>query len=211
MIDSMNPKVDDYFAVGCGRCPLGNTPECKVHNWQEEMKLLRQILLDCGLIEEVKWSVPCYTVGNGNVVILSAFKAYCSLSFFKGALLKDPEGVLVQPSKHSQAARLIKFTDVAQVVEMESILKDTIYEAIEVEKAGLKVDFSQKDELEYPEELQNKFDEDPALEAAFEALTLGRQRGYVLHFSGAKQSKTRVSRIEKCIPKIFEGKGFHDR
>jgi len=210
-MSKMNLKVDSYFAVGCGRCPLVNTPECKVHNWQEEMKQLRQILLDCGLTEEVKWSVPCYTFEKGNVLILSAFKEYCSLSFFKGSLLKDPEGILVQRSKNSQAGRLIKFTNVQQVVEMGPLLKDIIYEAIEVEKAGLKVDFKQKNELVYPEELQNKFDEDPALEAAFETLTPGRQRGYILHFSGAKQSKTRVSRIEKCIPKIFEGKGFHDR
>ena len=210
-MESMNPAVDNYLIEGCGRCSLGGTPDCKVHNWTEELKQLRRIVLECGLTEEVKWSVPCYTFQQNNVLIVSAFKEYCSLSFFKGALLKDAEGILEKPGENSQAARLFKFTNVQQILEMEPTIKAYIYEAIEVEKAGLKVDFKQKNELVYPEELQTKLDEDPELKSAFESLTPGRQRGYVLHFSQPKQSKTRISRIEKCIPKILEGKGFHDR
>ena len=208
-MSTMNPQVDAYLAEGCGRCPPWRTPDCKVHTWQAELEKLRRILLDSELTEEVKWKVPCYTFENSNVVIMSAFKEYCSLSFFKGALLKDPHGVLEKPGENSQAARLIKFTHVEKIVEMEPILKATIQEAIEVEKAGLKVEFKTNPEP-IPDELQNKFDEDPAFQAAFEALTPGRQRGYILYFSGAKQSKTRTSRIEKYISQIFEGKGFHD-
>lgn len=210
MIGNMNPKVDLYFVEGCGRCPLGGTPQCKVHHWPEEMKLLRKILLECGLTEEVKWSMPCYTFQKSNIVMLSAFNDYCALSFFKGALLKDAEGILIQQTKNMQASRQIRFTAVQEVVEMEPILKAYLDEAVEVEKAGLKVDFKEKNELDYPEELQHKLDEDPALKTAFEALTPGRQRGYVLYFSGAKQAKTRASRVEKYVPKILDGKGFHD-
>ena len=207
----MNPKVDSYLVVGCGRCPLVNTPECKVHTWTEEMKLLRNILLDSGLTEEVKWSMPCYTSEKRNIVLMSAFKEYCALSFFKGALLKDAKGILIQQTENTQSARQIRFTDVDEIVEMEPILKAYIAEAIEVEKAGLKVELKKTPEFSIPDELQKKFNEDPALKAAFEALTPGRQRGYILHFSQPKQSKTRVARIEKNIPKIFEGKGFQDR
>ena len=206
----MNPNVDRYFIEGCGRCPLGGTPQCKVLSWQEEMKLLRTILLDCGLTEEVKWSVPCYTFQKKNIVLMSAFKEYCALGFFKGALLKDPAGILTKPGKNSQAMRQARFTTVQQVLELEPVLRACIREAIDVEKAGLKVAFKKNPEP-VPGELQQKLDEDPALKTAFEALTPGRQRGYILHFSAAKQSKTRVSRIEKCIPRILAGKGFHDR
>jgi uncharacterized protein YdeI (YjbR/CyaY-like superfamily) len=207
----MNPEIDAYLADGCGRCPLGGTPDCKVHNWPMELKHLRQIVLACGLEEELKWGVPCYTYKSANVAIVSAFKEYCSLSFFKGALLKDTEGLLVKPGENSQAARLFKFTNVKQIQEIEDHIKAYIYEAIEVEKAGLKVDFRQKDDLEYPEELKQMFNSYPALSEAFEALTPGRKRGYIIHFTQPKQSATRTSRIEKCIAKIMEGKGFFDR
>ncbi|UZR96101.1 YdeI/OmpD-associated family protein [Chondrinema litorale] len=207
----MSPKVDSYFAVGCGRCLLGGTPDCKVHNWQEEMEHLRTIILSCALTEEVKWGVPCYTFQSKNVLILSAFKEYCSINFFKGALLKDPKSILQKPGENTQAARLIKFTKVQQVIDLEETIKTYILEAIEIEKAGLTVDFKKKNEIEYPEELQDKLNEDTELKKAFEALTPGRQRGYIIYFSQPTQAKTRVSRIEKCAVKIFEGKGLQDR
>ena len=209
-MSKINPGVDSYLAVGCGRCPLGGTAECKVHTWPAELQQLRMILLECGLTEEVKWSVPCYTWENNNVAIMSAFKEYASISFFKGSLLKDPHGILEKPGENSQAARLFKFTDVEKIIELEPVIKDYIHEAIEIEKAGLKVEFKKNPEP-LPEELEKKFEEDPAFQAAFEALTPGRQRGYILYFSQPKQSKTRESRIEKYVEKIFEGKGFHDR
>ncbi len=207
----LNPKVDDYLARGCGRCPLFDTTDCKVHNWNAELVELRRIVLESGLKEEVKWSIPCYTYEGGNVVIVTAWKKYCALDFFKGVLLKDPHNILVQQTKNIQAARLIPFTDVDRILEKETILKAYIQEAIEVEKAGLKVQYKETSDFDMPDELQDKFDDDPAFKRAFEALTPGRQRGYLLHFSGAKQSTTRISRIEKCVPKIFEGKGFHDQ
>ena len=206
-----NPGVDHYFAEGCGRCSLGGTPECKVHSWQKEMKLLRNILLDCGLTEEVKWGVPCYTLRNKNVVILSALKEYCALSFFKGALLKDEAGILEKPGVNTQAARLIRFTGNSDIPEMEALLKAYVFEAMEVEKAGLEVHFKEKNELVYPEELVRMMEENPDLKSAFEALTPGKKRGYILHFSAPKQSQTRISRIEKCLAKILNGKGFHER
>ncbi|WP_423801167.1 YdeI/OmpD-associated family protein [Neobacillus sp. SAB-20_R2A] len=205
----MNPKVDKYLIDGCMRCPLGATPDCKVNNWPEELEKLRMIVLDCGLTEELKWGVPCYTFQKSNVLIISAFKEYCSLSFFKGSLLKDAHRILEKPGENTQAGRLVKFTNVKQIVELEPILKAYIHEAIEVEKAGLKVEFK-KDPEPIPEELQNKFEDIPALKTAFDALTPGRQRAYILHFSAPKQSKTRVSRIEKCMEKILAGKGLND-
>jgi uncharacterized protein YdeI (YjbR/CyaY-like superfamily) len=206
----LNPKVELYFRDGCGRCPLGGTPECNVHKWPDEMQRLRAISLSCGLVEEVKWGVPCYTFGKSNVVLVSALKDYCAISFLKGALLHDPKGILSKPGENTQAARLIRFTSLDQVVALEPAVKDLIQQAIEVEQKGLKVDFKAKAEIEIPDELQKRFDELPALRTAFYSLTPGRQRGYVLHFTSAKQSKTRESRIEKCIPTILEGRGFHD-
>jgi len=208
---SINPKIDNYLAVGCGRCPLGGTPDCKVHNWDEELKQLRMILLDSDLTEELKWSVPCYTFEGKNVIVMSALKDYCALSFFKGVLLKDEAGILVAQTQNMQAERLIKFTNVDEIIEMEHLIKAYINEAIEVEKAGLEVEYKDTSEFECPEELQQKFDDDAYFKTAFEALTPGRQRGYLLHFSGAKQSKTRISRIEKNVQKILSGKGLHDR
>ncbi|SET51726.1 Uncharacterized conserved protein YdeI, YjbR/CyaY-like superfamily, DUF1801 family [Salinibacillus kushneri] len=179
----MNPKIDEYIS--------------KVEKWPEEIDKLRMILLDCGLTEELKWRKPCYTFEKSNIVIIQGFKEYCALMFFKGVLLKDTKDILIKPGENSQAQRQIRFTNVQEIVEMETILKTYINEAIEVEKAGLEVNYKQTSEFIIPEELQNKFDEIPALKTAFEALTPGRQRAYVLYFSKAKQSKTRVSRIEK--------------
>ncbi|WP_323756388.1 YdeI/OmpD-associated family protein [Roseivirga sp.] len=207
----MNTNVDLYFTEGCGRCPLGGTPDCKVNRWPQELKQLRRIVLDCGLTEESKWGVPCYTFQGNNIGIVSAFKEYASLSFFKGALLQDTNHILEKPGENTQAARLLKFTDVKQVMEMESILKTYIYEAIEVEKAGLKVPLKETSEFNMPAEFKKALYENPDLKTAFEALTPGRQRGYLLHFSQPKQSKTREARIEKCTPMIFERKGLNDR
>ena len=206
-MNDMNSKVDLYLIEGCGRCPLGNTPQCKVNNWREELVQLRRILLDCGLTEELKWGVPCYTFQENNLFIVAAFKEFCSLSFFKGVLLSDPHHILVKAGEHSQSARLIKFTTVQEIIEMEGILKEYVYEAIE--KAGLKVDFKKNPEP-IPEELQQILDENPEFKMAFEALTPGRQRGYILYFSAPKQSKTRTSRVEKCILQIMAGKGLND-
>lgn len=206
-----NPLVDEYFEIGCGRCPLVGTPDCKVHSWQDELRVLRKLLLDCGLTEERKWGVPCYTHQNKNILLMSAFKDHCALSFFKGVLLKDEQGILVSPGENSQAMRLAKFTSPDQVLEQMELLRNYIFEAIEVEKAGLKVQMKTISDYEIPDEFQKKLDEDPELKEAFENLTPGRQKGYLLYFSGAKQSKTREDRIEKYIPKIMKGLGFHDR
>ncbi|MEX1033838.1 MAG: DUF1801 domain-containing protein [Cellvibrionaceae bacterium] len=195
-MNSTNPKVN----------ALLSKPQ-----WHEERKKLRAILLECQMTEEVKWGKLCYTFQESSVVMIYGMKEYCALGFFKGALLNDPKGILVKPGAHSQAMRQIRFTSLQQITAMEARVKAYIHEAIEVEKAGLKVDFKEKRELKFPEELQHKFNGDPALKKAFEALTPGRQRGYILHFSDAKQSKTRISRMEKCIPRILDGKGLNDR
>ncbi|WP_200975582.1 YdeI family protein [Echinicola sp. 20G] len=207
----MNTNVEDYFTDGCGRCPLGGTPDCKVHLWTQELKLLRQIVRECGLVEESKWGVPCYTHSQKNIVIISAFKNHCALSFFKGSLLKDEEKLLEKPGENTQAGRIIKFTNVQKIQELQATLKAYLFEAIEVEKAGLGIEYKETSAYDVPEEFQQKLDEDPGIKAAFEALTPGRQKGYLLHFSQAKQSKTREARIEKCLPMIFAGKGLHDR
>jgi uncharacterized protein YdeI (YjbR/CyaY-like superfamily) len=195
-MNGINPKVNGYLR--------------KNKKWQEELEKLRRIILDCQLTEEVKWRVPCYTINNRNVVILGAFKEYCALSFVKGALLKDVHGVLRKPGENTQSARLVRFTHVREIVEMEPILKACIHEAIAVEKAGLKVKLKKITEHKVPKELQNKLDESPSLETAFRALTPGRQRAYLLYFSAPKQSKTRASRIEKCRQQILHGKGIDD-
>jgi uncharacterized protein YdeI (YjbR/CyaY-like superfamily) len=192
-MNRMNPKVDKYLS--------------KAKKWQAEFKKLRRIVLDCGLTEELKWGKPCYTFQESNIVIIQGFKEFCALLFCKGALLTDPKGILKQFGW--QAARRIPFTDVREIVELEPILKAYIREAVEAEKAGLKVKLKKNPES-IPEELQAKLDEIPALKAAFHALTPGRQRGYILYFSGAKQSKTRAARIEKCMPQILKGKGLND-
>lgn len=193
----MNPQVDEYLN--------------KAQQWQEEFEKLRMIVLDCQLTEELKWGVPCYTFQKSNIVLIHGFKEYCALLFFKGALLHDAHGILIRQTENVQAGRQIRFTNVREIIELEPILKTYIYEAIEVEKAGLEVSFKKTTEFIIPEELQQKLDETPALKAAFEALTPGRQRAYILHFSEPKQSKTREARIKKCIPQIMNGKGLNDR
>ena len=193
---SMNPKVDFYF----------DTAE----QWQPAIEKLRTIALDCQLTEELKWGSPCYTFQENNIVLIHTFKDYCALLFFKGALLQDTHGILVRQTANVQAARQIRFTNLEQIKELEPVLKAHIYEAIEVERAGLGVVFKKTDEFAVPEEFQTKLAENPELKKAFEALTPGRQRGYLLHFSAPKQSKTRVSRIEKCMDQIFDGKGLND-
>ncbi len=195
-MNRMNPKVDFYFN--------------KAKNWQQEFAKLRMIILDCGLSEELKWGVPCYTFEKRNIVLIHGFKEYCALLFFKGALLNDAKGILITQTKNVQAARQIRFTSVREVVKMRLILKAYIYEAIEVEKAGLKVNFKKTTEFIIPEEFQDKLDEIPALKTAFDALTPGRQRAYVLYFSAPKQSKTREARVGKCMQQILSGKGLND-
>ena len=192
-----NPKVDVFIS--------------KSKEWQKEFQKLRSIILDCQLTEELKWGVPCYTFQKSNIVLIHEFKEYCAILFIKGALLNDPNGILIQQTENVQAARQIRFTNVREIVEMEPILKAYIYEAIEVEKAGLKVNFKEKTELIFPEEFQKKLDEIPALKAAFHALTPGRQRAYNLYFSAPKQSKTREARVENCIQQILNGKGLNDQ
>jgi uncharacterized protein YdeI (YjbR/CyaY-like superfamily) len=183
----------------------------KAKKWQEEMEKLRRISLGCGLTEELKWGKPCYTFQKSNIVIIQGFKESCALLFCKGALLNDPKGILEKPGENTQAARRIRFTKVREIVEMEPILKAYIHEAIEAEKAGLEVNYKKTSEFIIPEEFKNKLDEIPALKTAFDALTPGRQRGYILYFSAPKQSKTRESRVEKCTQQILNGKGFNDQ
>ncbi|WP_169037929.1 YdeI/OmpD-associated family protein [Bacillus subtilis] len=191
-----NPKVDEFLS--------------KAKKWKEEFEKLRTIILDCELTEDFKWMHPCYTYHNKNIVLIHGFKEYCALLFHKGALLQDTDGILIQQTENVQAARQIRFTNIQEINELENILKAYIHEAIEVEKAGLKVEVNKNIELNIPEELQKKFDEIPALKIAFEALTPGRQRAYTLYFSQAKQSKTRESRVEKYVQKILDGKGLKD-
>ncbi|GAC1424925.1 MAG: YdeI family protein [Flavisolibacter sp.] len=193
----MNPKVDFYFN--------------KAKNWREELEKLRMIVLNCHLTEELKWGVPCYTFQKSNIVLLHVFKEYCAVLFFKGVLLNDDSGILIQQTKNVRAARQIRFTSVREIVKMESILKAYINEAIEVENAGLKVNFKKTSESMIPEEFQKILIAIPALKTAFDALTPGRQRSYYLYFSAPKQSKTRVLRVEKCIQHILNGKGLKDR
>jgi uncharacterized protein YdeI (YjbR/CyaY-like superfamily) len=179
--------------------------------WKDEMSFLRGICLDCGLTEDFKWMHPCYTFQSKNVVLIHGFKDYCALLFHKGALIKDSEEILVQQTKNVQAARQLRFTSLEEIETLEATIKAYIFEAIEIEKAGLEVKMKKTSEYDMPEELQIKFNQDPSFKKAFEALTPGRQRGFLLHFSQAKQSETRTSRIEKSIPKIFDGKGFNER
>lgn len=193
----MNSKVDFYFN--------------KETRWQKELEKLRKLVLDCELTEELKWGCPCYTFQQSNIVLIHVFKDYCALLFFKGALLKDTHGILIRQSENVQAARQIRFTSVAEIAERASPVRAYIYEAIEVERAGLLVELKKTSEFDMPEEFQKMLDEGPDLKTAFEALTPGRQRGYLLYFSQAKQAKTRQSRIEKYIPAILNRKGLNDQ
>ncbi|MDD2798579.1 MAG: DUF1801 domain-containing protein [Bacteroidales bacterium] len=192
----MNPKVDDFIS--------------KATAWQEELEQLREIALDCMLTEELKWGAPCYTYNGNNIIIIQGFKSYCALMFFKGALLHDAEGLLIKPGENTQAGRQIRITDIRDIVAKKSVLKAYIFEAIEVEKAGLDVEFKETKAYIIPEELQQKLDQEPHFKIAFETLTPGRQRAYILHFSEPKQSQTRTARIEKQTQRILNGKGLTD-
>jgi len=192
----MNPAVDFYFD--------------KEKKWQKEIEQLRTIVLDCGLEEALKWGCPCYAFQGANIVLIHVFKEYCALLFFKGALLNDANGILIQQTKNVQSARQIRFTNVQEIVTMKKILKAYIYEAIEVEKAGLKVKLKKTSDFKIPEEFQKKLDKSNKLKTAFQALTPGRQRAYIFYFSQPKQAKTRESRIEKYMPQILNGKGLDD-
>lgn len=207
----MTSTVDNYLVVGCGRCPLGNTPQCKVLKWTAELEALRSIACSNGLTETIKWGVPCYTFNDKNVLIISAFKDNCFISFFKGALLKDEQGILSKGGENSEVGRLIRFTNVAKIISLETALNAFIQEAIEIEKQGLKVPRKSISDYEIPQALLTKFAEDAAFEAAFFALTPGRQKGYLFYFASAKQSATQNNRIEKCKPLIFAGKGWNER
>ncbi len=193
----MNPKVDKFLS--------------RAKKWRQEMEKLRTIALDCHLDEELKWGKPCYAYRNSNVAIIQGFKEYCALMFFKGALLKDPKNILISPGENSQSGRQLRFTDIQEIIGMESDLIAYIKEAIEVEKAGLKVKLKKIEEYPVPEEFQNKLDENPALDTAFQSLTPGRQRQYLLYFSAPKQSRTRTSRVEKYVQHILNGKGMNDQ
>ncbi|WP_126650689.1 YdeI/OmpD-associated family protein [Chryseobacterium aureum] len=192
----MNPKVDFFFN--------------DAKQWKKEFEKLRAIALSTELVEDLKWGCPCYTYEGKNIFLIHGFKEYCALLFFKGALMKDPEHILIQQSKNVQAARQIRFTEVKQINDREKILKAYMFEAIEIEESGAKVEMKKTKEFEMAEEFQHKLDQDPALKEAFKSLTPGRQRAYLLHFSSAKQSKTREARIEKCIPQIMDGIGLND-
>jgi len=192
----MNPKVDWFFD--------------KDTQWQEEYKKLRTICLSCGLTEELKWGQPCYTLGKSNIVLIHGFKEYCALLFFKGALLSDPNGILIQQTENVQVPRQMRFTNAEEIAGSATAIRQYIHEAIEVEKAGLKVELKKTEDFKVPEEFQYKLNHIPALKAAFEALTPGRQRGYLFHFSQPKRSETRTARVEKFIPKILAGKGWDD-
>lgn len=192
----MNPKVDWYFE--------------KEEKWQKEIAQMREIVLECHLTEDLKWGCPCYTYEKSNIVLIHTFKDYCAFLFFKGALMKDPDKILIQQTENVQSARQVRFTSLREVEEKKAILKKYIFQAVEVEESGVKVAFRKTKEYAIPDELESKFIEMPALKAAFEALTPGRQRAYLLHFSQPKQAATRESRIEKCIEPILEGKGLND-
>ncbi|SIQ06310.1 YdeI/OmpD-associated family protein [Chryseobacterium sp. RU33C] len=192
----MNPKVNFFFE--------------NAGQWQEEFEKLRTIALSTELTEDLKWGCPCYTYEGKNIFLIHGFKKYCALLFFKGALMKDPDNILIQQSKNVQAARQIRFTELAQINDLEEVLRSYMFEAVEIEESGAKVEMKKTKEFEIAEEFQEKLDQNPALQEAFQALTPGRQRAYLLHFSSAKQSKTREARIEKCIPQIMEGIGLNN-
>jgi len=192
----MNPKVDFFFD--------------KAKQWQKEFEKLRGIALETELVEDLKWGCPCYTYEGKNIFLIHGFKEYCALLFFKGALMKDPENILIQQTENVQSARQIRFTDLQQIIDLEKVLRNYIFEAVEIEESGVKIEMKKTKEFEMPEEFQQKLDENPVLKEAFETLTQGRQRAYLLYFSSAKQSKTRKSRIEKYIPEILNGKGLND-
>lgn len=205
----LNPKVDLFIADGCGRCDYYATDKCKVRSWQMELQHLRQIMLETGLVEDVKWGVPVYTHQDKNIVIVSALKDCVTFGFFKGVLLSDPKKILEQQGPSVQSARIIRFTAVDQIINLTDTIKEYVKEAVVIEESGVKVEFK-KDLEPIPDELNDMFEDLPALRDAFYALTPGKQRGYIIHFSQPKQSASRINRIEKCIDKIMNGEGFHD-
>ena len=206
----MNPKVDKYLLDGCMRCKYGGTPKCKVNNWINELEELRKIVIKSGLAEELKWGMPCYTSNNKNILMISAFKDYACISFFKGVLLKDKEKLLVAHGENSQSVRIIKYTHSNQIIQQAPFIKAFIKEAIEIENSGIKVAFKKNPEP-IPEELMVEFSKVPQFKKAFYDLTPGRQRGYIIYFSQPKSVQSKLNRIEKCRENILSGKGLNDR
>ena len=207
---SAKGKVDQYLQQGCGRCELVGTPQCKVMSWRTELQLLRDIVSQTELKEDYKWGVPCYTINGKNVVLIHAFKNYCALLFFKGALMKDPKKILIRQTENVQAGRQIRFKDVKEIEKLSKTLRQYLEDAIEIEKQGKQLELKKTEEFPVPEELKKKMAKDKAFKAAFYNLTPGRQRGYLLFFSSAKQSETRTARIEKYAQNIINGKGLQD-
>ena len=207
---TMIKTVDDYLISGCMRCKFGDTPQCKVHDWKEELLLLREIMLSCKLSEEIKWGVPCYTAEGRNIVIIGALRECCTVGFFKGALLTDEKCLLTSPGEHSQSVRQLRFTSTNEVKSMAPAIRRFVKEALELEKSGKKVVLKKSHDHAMPEAFRAKLDAMPALKKAFTELTPGRKRSYLLHFSSAKQPATMAARIEKCIPMIMQGIGFNE-
>ena len=205
----MKPSVDKYLIDGCMRCKFGGTPQCKVNNWREELNLLRQVVLETGLKEEIKWGVPVYTNKGKNIVTVNALKESANIGFFKGVLLTDKNKILQQQG-NLQSDRIIKFTNVKEIEKIKDVLKEYVLEAIVIEESGKKVEFKKNPEP-IPDELLEAFEQDSAFKKAFFALTSGRQRGYIIHFSQPKQSQTRIGRIEKYKEQIFKGIGLNDK
>lgn len=206
----LNPKVDKYLVDGCMQCKLGATPACKINNWKNEFNYLRNLILECGLKEDFKWMHPCYTIDGKNVVLLHVFNEYGALLFHKGVLLKDKYSILIQQTENTQTARQIRFRNLDEILSQEKIIREYILEAIDLERSGVKVQLKTTADFPVPEELTHKFAEFPDFKKAFQALTPGRQRGYLLHFSQPKQSTTRSSRINKSFDKIMLGQGLND-
>lgn len=206
----MNQSAEAYFVTGCMRCELGNTPDCKVHQWEKPLRLLRSIILDCDLTETAKWGIPCYTYRQKNLILIGAFKSFCMISFLNGSILQDNDGLLSKPGPNTQTDRWLKFSTYQEVIALKPLIKAYIYEAIEAERLGLKPAL-QKKELNIPIELQAIFEKEPVFQKAFESLTAGRQRGYLIFFSQPKQSQTRISRIIKYKQHVEAGKGMYDK
>ncbi|MEZ4800033.1 MAG: DUF1801 domain-containing protein [Flavobacteriales bacterium] len=203
--------VDEYLLDGCMRCKFGGTPECKVHTWAEELRFLRSLVLQCNLQEEIKWSMPCYTVNGKNVLMIFAFKDNCALSFFKGALLSDPKKLLEKAGENTQASRMVRITNMKDLNKNAAAIKALILEAIDVEKTGKKVESKGPVPIVINDQLKQRFKENPGLKKAFEALTPGKQRAYTIHFNEPKQDATKLARIDKFTPQILRGEGLHDQ
>ena len=206
----MIPNVETYFNEGCGRCSKMATPLCRVRTWEKELQLLRSIIVECGVTEELKWSHPCYTFQNKNIVMLGTTKAFCAISFFKGVLLEDNQKVFIAQTENTQATRQLQFTSTDQIKNLKDTIKAYIFEAVELEKSGAKVAYKEPTAIAIPEEFHYFLDRDEELKTAFEGLTPGRQKGYLLHFSEPKQSKTKTARVEKWMDQIKRGKGMND-